>query len=34
LRTQFHYGLSVFSVKVVRHKIEVYFYRGLWKSAG
>jgi hypothetical protein len=34
LWAQFHFGLSVRSVKVVRHKEAECFVRGLWKSGG
>ena len=31
---QSHCGLSICSVKVERHRIEVFFCGGLWKSSG
>ena len=34
LWAQFHFGLSVRSVKVVRHKMAEYFVRGCGKAAG
>jgi hypothetical protein len=34
LWAQFHFGLSVRSVKVVRHKKAEYSCAGLWKSGG
>jgi hypothetical protein len=32
LRAQFQYGLSISSVKVVRHKREEFFCGRLWES--